>query len=76
MLSYFRPDLQVFKIREILTFLSFGHKCFSVCKFLNRHKSHVCFYHLIKAHSVSVRCEGPDEAHQDGADGHGADEGA
>lgn len=28
------------------------------------------------AHSISIRCEGPDKAHQDSADGHRADEGA
>lgn len=31
---------------------------------------------MIAAHGFPVRREGPDEAHQDGADGHGADEGA
>lgn len=30
----------------------------------------------LAAHSLSVRCEGPDEAHPHGADGHRADEGA
>lgn len=30
---------------------------------------------LLPAHSIPVRCEGPDKADPDGADGHGTDEG-
>lgn len=35
----------------------------------------VLFLSGCAAHSLSLRCQGPDQAHQDGADGHRADEG-